>query len=295
MAYQREDNTASILHGQEDNPGIQPLHSNQPDRVMMLSPRRNPINEMKSATANMVSDLFSNATEVVKSRMTDSSTGIIPKRDDSSFGLKPIHNQQTEFQKHAYSAVSIGEQPSGLSTKVTAMGKRLDQLTDELSHLRHDIAADTACSRTEMIQMQSEISGNMSNLKSGLENVLSKITDSTAQVVAPAENHNAREPSATRHAPSVAYYNTDSEPPHGKLYGEPPFLVNDSATTFPMMTEQSGPAARHRSSMMAEQSNPVRSRMPQQITEDHLTNVVRSQTYRRNPQPSRRPLRFIDL
>ena len=40
MAYQREDNTASILHGQEDNPGIQPLHSNQPDRVMMLSPRR---------------------------------------------------------------------------------------------------------------------------------------------------------------------------------------------------------------------------------------------------------------
>ena len=104
MAYQGEDNTASSLHGQPDNPGIQPLYSNQPDRVMMLSPRRNPINEMKSATANMVSDLFSNATEFVKSRMTDSSTGIIPKRDASSFGLKPIHNQQTEFQKHAYSA-----------------------------------------------------------------------------------------------------------------------------------------------------------------------------------------------
>ena len=294
MAYQREDNTASILHGQEDNPELESLYNNWPDRVMMLSPRRNPINEMKSATANMVSDLFSNATEVVKSRMTNSST--VPKRNDSSFGLKPIglHNQQTEFQKHEYSAASAGEQPSGLSTKVTAIGKRLDQLTDELSHLRHDIAADTACSRTEMIQMQSEISGNMSNLKSGLENVLSKITDSTGQVVAPAENHNAREPSATRHAPSVAYYNTDSEPPHGKLYGEPPFLVNDSATTFPMMTEQSRPAARHRSSMMAEQSNPVRSRMPQQITEDHLTNVVRSQTYRRNPQPSRRPLRSID-
>ena len=293
MAYQREDNTASILHVQEDNPELESLYSNQPDRVMMLSPRRNPNNEMESATAKMVSDLFSNATEVAKSRMTDSSTGIIPKRDDSSFGLKPIHNQQTEFQKHAYSAVSIGEQPSGLSTKVTAMGKRLDQLTDELSHLRHDIAADTACSRTEMIQMQSEISGNMSNLKSGLENVLSKITDSTAQVVAPAENHNAREPSATRHAPSVAYYNTDSEPPHGKLYGEPPFLVNDSATTFPTMTKQSRPV-RHRSSMMTEQSNPVRSRIPQQITEDHLTNVIRSQTYRRNPQPSRRPRRSID-
>ena len=82
MAYQREDNTASILHGQEDNPELESLYNNRPDRVMMLSPRRNPINEMKSATANMVSDLFSNATEVVKSRMTDSSTGIIPKRDD---------------------------------------------------------------------------------------------------------------------------------------------------------------------------------------------------------------------
>ena len=254
---------------------------------MMLSPRRHPTNEMESATANMVSDLFSNATEVVKSRMTNSST--VPKRDDSSFALKPRHNQQTEFQKHEYSAASTGEQPSGLSTKVTAMGKRLDQLTDELSHLRHDIAADTACSRTEMIQMQSEISGNMSNLKSGLDNVLSKITDSTAHST---ENHNAREPSATRHAPSVAYYSTDSEPSHRELYGEPSFLVNDSATTFPTMTKQTRPV-RHKSSMMTEQSNPVRSRMPQHIPEDHMTNAVRSQTYLRNPQPSRRPRRSI--
>ena len=182
----------------------------------MLSPRRNAIYEMESATANMVSDLFSNATEVVKSRMTDSSTVIIPKRDDSSFGLKPKHNQQAEFQKHAYSAASTGGQPSGLSTKVTVIGKRLDQLTDVFSHFGLDIAADTACSRTEMIQMQSEISGNMYNLKNGLDNVLIKLTDSTDPAVAPAENHNVREPSATRHAPSVAYSNTDSEPPHRK-------------------------------------------------------------------------------
>ena len=41
--------------------------------------------------------------------------------------------------------------------------------------------------------------------------------------------------------------------------------------------------------MITEQSNSVRSGMPQQIPEDHLTNAVRSQTYSRNPQPSRRP------
>ena len=100
MAYQREDNTASILHGQEDNPESESLYSNQPDRVMMLSPRRHPTNEMESATAHVASDLSSDGTvdlEIVKRRMPDSPTVAISRRDDSSFSLKPRHNQQSDF------------------------------------------------------------------------------------------------------------------------------------------------------------------------------------------------------
>ena len=302
MAYQREDNTASILHGQEDNPELESLYSNQPDRVMMPSPRRHPTNEMESATAHVASDLSSDGTvdlEVVKRRMPDSPTVVISRRDDSSFSLKPRHNQQSDFQlpahitshMHSRPAVSAQEPQSRFSNTVAAPAQRHDQLTDDLARLRQDVAADTACMRTEITQMQSEMFENISSLKTGLENVLrglGKLTDSTTPAVAPAESHNVRQRSATRHAPPVSYYNIDSEQPHRKLYGEPPFRVNDSATTFPMMTEQSRPV-RHRSPMMTEQSSSVRSRLPQQIPEDHLTNAVRSQTYSRNPQPSRRP------
>ena len=174
---------------------------------------------------------------------------------------------------------------------MAAPAQRHDQVTDDFARLRQDVAADTACMRTEITQMQSQMSENISSLKTGLENVLrrlGKLTDSTTPAVAPAVSHNVRQRSATRLTPSVSYYNTDSEQPHRKLYGKPPFHVNDSATTFPMMTQQSRPVG-HGAPMMTEQSNSVRSRMPQQIPEDHLTNAVRSQTYRRNPQPSRRP------
>ena len=289
MAYQGQDNTSISLHGQPKNTASGSLYSNQPDRMMIPSPMRHPTNAMESPTAKVASDLSSYGTvevEIVKNKITASITVGIVRNDD----LVPRHNQTSEIRlpshvpsyMHSYSAVRTQEQPSGLSNKVTAMEQRLDQITDDLALLKQDIA----CIGTETSQIQSKMSENISSLKIGLDNVLRGLSQpaySTAPTVSSAPYHNSREPSAPRHEPSISYYNTESEQPRKKLYGKPSFGVEDSATgvsTFPMMTEKT-------------QSRPVKHRSPQQIPVDYLENTSRSQTYGRNPEPSRRPCRSL--
>ena len=289
MAYQGQDNTSISLHGQPENTASGSVYSNQPDRMMIPSPMRHPSNAMDPAAANVASDLSSYGTvkvEVVKNKIAASPAVGISRNDD----LRPRHTQFNEFRlpshvpsyMHSYSAVRTQEQSSGLSYIVTAMEQRLDQITDELALLKQDIA----CIGTETSQIQSKMSENISSLKTGLDNVLrglSQPTYSTAPTVSSAPNHNIREPSAPRHEPPISYYNTESEQPRRKFYGEPSFGVEDSATgtsTFPMMTEKT-------------QSRPVRHRSPQQIPVDYLANTSRSQTYGRNPEPSRRPCRSL--
>ena len=87
----------------------------------------------------------------------------------------PLSGQTQKVQSPNQSVPAHETQNNNQLIKLQNMGRHQDQLSRDITILRQDLIADPVSLRTELTEKQTQISENISNLKSGIQNILKAI------------------------------------------------------------------------------------------------------------------------
>ena len=87
----------------------------------------------------------------------------------------PLSGQTQKMQSPNQSVPAHETQNNDQLNKLQNMGRHQDQLGRDITILRQDMIADSVSLRTELTEKQTQISEDISNLKSGIQNILKAI------------------------------------------------------------------------------------------------------------------------